>query len=148
MAFAAQVRALTHLGRQRGRGGAQQITEGDGVDDYPTFSPDGSEIVFASTRGGDRRWHLYSTAVDGERLTSGAGDEVYPAWSPTGAGRVLGGLGSSGDISCTLRSDSDRWNDSPTTMRATCHRTGHQTETSLRSPRPDLMMCGRSTSLI
>ncbi len=67
--------------------GAKQITDGDGLDDYPSFSPDGSEIVFASTRSDDGVWSLYRMGVDGsslKRLTSGSDDAVYPAWSPTG----------------------------------------------------------------
>lgn len=52
----------------------------------PAWSPDGSQIVFASDRGGD--FDLYvMNAQDGSELrpiVSGTGDDLFPSWSPDG----------------------------------------------------------------
>ena len=53
----------------------------------PSFSPDGSEVVFAwdGPRGGNH--NLYVKLIGSNdllRLTSGAADEISPAWSPDG----------------------------------------------------------------
>jgi len=52
---------------------------------YPSFSPDGSHIVFHSNRFSDN--DIYTLKVDGtnlKRLTDSPGDDRTPSWSPDG----------------------------------------------------------------
>ena len=70
--------------------GRRQVTDhpaGENiVDDEPAFAPSGAEIVFVSTRGGER--DLYVVALDGSgirRLTTNAAAETQPAFSPDGS---------------------------------------------------------------
>jgi dipeptidyl aminopeptidase/acylaminoacyl peptidase len=71
--------------------GPEQITSGDFEHAHPSWSPDGTRIVFVSSRGED--WdlepvsHLYFVAPDGgepEQLTSGENFYNVPTWSPDG----------------------------------------------------------------
>ncbi len=72
--------------------GLRQLTSGDFEEVTPAWSPDGSEIVFSSTRccatdsslGG---YQLYTIRPDGSglrRLTEDTASDLYPAWSPDG----------------------------------------------------------------
>src|SRR6266511_2389706 len=72
--------------------GLRQLTMGDFEESMPSWAPDGSEIVFSSTRccgsstssGHDA---LYTIRPDGtglRRLTEDDGTDWYPAWSPDG----------------------------------------------------------------
>ncbi len=52
----------------------------------PSWSPDGSKIVFQSSRDGN--WEIYAMNPDGSgqtRLTDHPDSDVYPTWSPDGA---------------------------------------------------------------
>jgi hypothetical protein len=56
--------------------GAVQLTHGPGRDDRPTWSPDGSRVIFASARHG--RYRLYSIRPDGSDLRP-LTDSINPA---------------------------------------------------------------------
>lgn len=67
-------------------GSAQRLTDLDGTTlEYPSWSPDGSQIVFASDADGDLE--LYIISAEGgepERLTNNTALDTEPAWSPDG----------------------------------------------------------------
>ena len=61
------------------------ITNGQGNSRYPSWSPDGTKLAFASDRSGS--WQVYVMNADGSgvvQLTSG-GNHIQPAWSPDGS---------------------------------------------------------------
>src|SRR5688500_706110 len=57
------------------------------ADDYaPAYSPDGTKIIFSSTRGGSRQ--LYTMSADGSNqvpITNLADGPDEPSWSPNGS---------------------------------------------------------------
>ena len=60
------------------------LTNGQGNSRYPSWSPDGAKLAFASDRSGF--WQIYVMDADGSnvvQLTSG-GNHTQPAWSPDG----------------------------------------------------------------
>lgn len=62
------------------------LTGAAGIERHPSFSPDGTQLVYEWDRG-DGRTHLYIKVVgagDPVALTSGSGSEYGPAWSPDG----------------------------------------------------------------
>ncbi|MBI4863772.1 MAG: PD40 domain-containing protein, partial [Candidatus Riflebacteria bacterium] len=64
---------------------ARPITSGAGIDDFPTWAPDGQSVVFQSTRGATTK--LYRVAVSGGPevpLTFGSGDDLHPRLSRSG----------------------------------------------------------------
>jgi Tol biopolymer transport system component len=64
------------------------LTTGDGLDDFPCWSPDGLSVVFQSTRGNTTKLYELRLADRKERqLTFGAGDDMHPRVS--GSGRFL-----------------------------------------------------------
>jgi Tol biopolymer transport system component len=65
--------------------GSTQLTSNSVLDEDPAWSPDGSQIVFASEREGNRE--IYVMNADGSnavRLTTSSATESSPAWSPDG----------------------------------------------------------------
>jgi len=61
------------------------ITEGAGDDIGPVYSPDGSQVAFASNRDGN--FEIYVVDADGVnplRLTQTTANETEPAWTPDG----------------------------------------------------------------
>ena len=65
--------------------GARRLTDNRTSDRYPSWSPDGTEIAFASLR--DRNYGIYVMDADGgnrTRLTDNSGQDRYPSWSPDG----------------------------------------------------------------
>ena len=62
-----------------------RLTSDPAIDTSPSFSPDGSKIVFNSDRGGSAQ--LYVMNVDGsgvQRISRGGGRYTTPVWSPKG----------------------------------------------------------------
>ncbi len=61
------------------------LTDSEGFDDEPSWSPDGTQIAFASERDGNRE--IYVMDADGsnvQRLTNNRADDWNPVWSPDG----------------------------------------------------------------
>jgi Tol biopolymer transport system component len=59
-----------------------RLTNSPWVDNWPSWSPDGSKIAFASDRDGGN-WEIYVMDADGSsqtRLTDNSADDVYPDW--------------------------------------------------------------------
>ena len=62
-----------------------RLTNTNAIDTSPSYSPDGSQIVFESDRGG--RQQLYVMNADGSdqhRISFGDGSYSTPVWSPRG----------------------------------------------------------------
>ncbi|MGI4775854.1 MAG: hypothetical protein ACRYE9_02850 [Janthinobacterium lividum] len=62
-----------------------KLTEGNSINTSPSYSPDGSQIVFNSDRNGSGQ--LYVMNSDGsnvQRVSFGGGRYATPSWSPTG----------------------------------------------------------------
>jgi Tol biopolymer transport system component len=63
----------------------KQLTQGDGLNFWPSFSPDGRSIAFGSSRDGD--FDIYVMNADGDdvrRLAASPGRDMRPSWSPGG----------------------------------------------------------------
>ena len=66
-------------------GTPRRLTTTPGIDTSPSFSPDGSRIVFESDRSGSQQ--LYVMNADGSsqrRISFGGGGYASPVWSPRG----------------------------------------------------------------
>jgi Tol biopolymer transport system component/pimeloyl-ACP methyl ester carboxylesterase len=64
----------------------RRLTNHEGDDLLPAWSPDGQQIAFASDRDGD--WEIYVMQADGSglrQLTDNTSYESKPSWSPDGA---------------------------------------------------------------
>lgn len=63
-----------------------QLTSDPWDEMTPDISPDGSKIVYVSTRDGNHELYVMNTDGTGQRrLTNTARDEYAPAWSPDGS---------------------------------------------------------------
>jgi TolB protein len=93
--------------------GHRQLTDAEGVSDYPAWSPDGSTIAFMTTRGGwptlpgyeplgyeegeYGEYEIYVMDANGEKprnvTNNGREGEQFPAWSPDGSYLVFSRYG-------------------------------------------------------
>lgn len=71
--------------------GQTRLTTDPASDVWPSYSPDGSKIVFSSNRNGNANpegdYELFVMNSDGTglvQLTSNTEDDLFPAWSPDG----------------------------------------------------------------
>jgi Tol biopolymer transport system component len=72
--------------------GVVRLTDAPGLDHFAAWSPDGSQIAFASNRDrepetGEPNFEIYVMDADGSnpvRLTNAPGRDISPAWSPDG----------------------------------------------------------------
>jgi Tol biopolymer transport system component/DNA-binding winged helix-turn-helix (wHTH) protein len=78
-----QPRLLANTGEQVE---VDQLTESDGLDVFPGFSPDGRSIVYSSDRTGAFEIYLRQLNADGGevQLTHDGGGNTEPAWSSDG----------------------------------------------------------------
>ena len=68
-----------------GGGGRRQLTNSGAIDTSPCYSPDGSQIVFNSDRGGDQQLYVMGAGGgDARRISYGRGRYATPVWSPRG----------------------------------------------------------------
>ena len=61
----------------------RSLTSTKGSDYSPDWSPDGTQIIFASDRDGN--WEIYVMNADGSgawNVTQAAGEDQYPGWRP------------------------------------------------------------------
>ncbi|MEL6759136.1 MAG: Tol-Pal system beta propeller repeat protein TolB [Myxococcota bacterium] len=65
-----------------GSGSITRLTQDEGNNESPSYSPDGNQIVFTSTRAGGKK--IFVMDVDGrnQRAISKGGGYETPAWSP------------------------------------------------------------------
>ena len=61
-----------------------QLTENQGDNEAPSWSPDGSLIAFNSTREGRSKIYIMTSfGTDQRRLISMPGEQTNPKWSPS-----------------------------------------------------------------
>jgi Tol biopolymer transport system component len=67
----------------------ERLTRNDGQDDWPTVSPDGRLVAYASYRGDQNDIHVVDVVTGAEtNLTTDGADDIHPTWSPDGS-RIL-----------------------------------------------------------
>ncbi len=79
-----------------------QLTSAPGRDDCPAWSPDGTQIAYASNRTG--RYQIHVMNADGsndQRITNSNVDDKWPAWSPTAAASPSRAARATAILTCT-----------------------------------------------
>lgn len=69
----------------------REFAETDKFKGDPTYSPDGSQVVYMSNEDGN--WHIYLMDSDGSnvrRVTEGDSNNMFPAWRPIPAEETAG----------------------------------------------------------
>jgi TolB protein len=68
-----------------GSGSTQRLTNTPAIETAPSFSPDGSKIVFESDRSGSPQLYIMSrSGGEAQRISFGKGRYGTPVWSPRG----------------------------------------------------------------
>jgi TolB protein len=77
-----------------------RLTNDWGIDVSPSISPDGSQIVFTSDRGGSPQLYIMPAQSNGEarRLTFSGRYNTAPAWSPRGGSIAYVGTDTDGSL--------------------------------------------------
>lgn len=71
-----------------------QLTSDNADYAFPTFSPDGTQIAFSSTRAGN--WDIYVMDIDGRNIvqvTNTPAHDLHPSFSPEGRRLVFSSMG-------------------------------------------------------
>jgi eukaryotic-like serine/threonine-protein kinase len=85
-----------------------QLTTGEGVEEWPAWSPDGSRLAYVADADGYRQIFVRTLATGEERrLTRESRDDIQPAWSPDG--RRLAFVRASADSGQLAPSDLNGW---------------------------------------
>lgn len=87
IAFGSEKDGSAELYRVRADGTKlERLTENPAYDDQPSFSPDGRQIVFVSTREGGHAnlWVIDVASRKAKRLTKQDAGDFRPSWSPDG----------------------------------------------------------------
>jgi serine/threonine protein kinase len=62
-----------------------QVTFSEGIEEFPSWSPDGTALAYSGEAGGIRKIFTKRLASGEDMpLTTGAADDIQPAWSPDG----------------------------------------------------------------
>jgi eukaryotic-like serine/threonine-protein kinase len=62
-----------------------QLTFGEGLEEWPAWSPDGKRLAYVAEAGGYRQLFVRTLATGTERrITRESRDDIQPAWSPDG----------------------------------------------------------------
>lgn len=91
------------------QGAAEQLTTNPYKDRYPSWSPDGSKIIYSAFSGSWNR-HLWAMSSDGsgkEQLTFGNVVDECPVYSPDGSKILFTRWGARGDYLDLMLMDSD-----------------------------------------
>jgi Tol biopolymer transport system component len=93
-----------------------QLTFGEGVEEWPAWSPDGARLAYVAEVGGFRQLFLRTIAGGAERrLSRDSRDHIQPAWSSDGQrlafvqSRTIGGKLEPSDINGWYQENGEIW---------------------------------------